>query len=255
MRVSTTAPIIVLRTAVGVFLLAINKDDTSNVSDAVIKQLLKSLGDAGNIQDSAALTFNKSTTDAAQLSDATEKLFAKFLNDAVDAGDSLSHTLLKVLNDEINAPDVLVLTFDKPLSDAFQAQDQVAKFISMILPQPYAIDYFAQDYVNDDIVKLTDAVIKTAQKGVSDTGIGADALHTALEKLLSDNALAQDALQQEFAKPLSSVFTGGDIVIHEFNKITIDNAQIADAGSLINQSYVDNNLYFASDYVGTSITF
>lgn len=164
----------------------------------------------------------------------------------------------KVLADSTVFADVLRRDGTKSLADASLVVDAISNGLGKLLPEPYAYDFFAQEYVNDEIVVLRDAIFLTPRKGLSDTtgasdlfyrqvnyvrslgdGVGVtddvDGLTTNLDdqelepgKTLRDTSGVSDLIARALSKTLSESSAVTDVRVFAAGKTSADAAGAAD---------------------------
>jgi len=103
-----------------------------------------------------------------------------------------------------------------------------------------------------DLAALTDSIAKLFGRGISDDPVITDSASIDVAKPFSDDGIASDIVAKNISKTFSdSVFASdvlvSGVVIGNLISAIIENT---DSGFIISQGYVDNNLYFAEDYVG-----
>lgn len=108
-----------------------------------------------------------------------------------------------------------------------------------------------------DLAALTESIAKLFGRGISDDPVITDTTSIDVAKPFSDSDTASDIVAKNISKTFSdSVFASdvlvSGVVIGNIISAIIENT---DSGVVISQSYVDNNLYFADDYVGTKRIF
>jgi hypothetical protein len=108
-----------------------------------------------------------------------------------------------------------------------------------------------------DSATATDQISKEVGKPFNDSATATDVFSRIVAYLRSfaDTATASDTVAKEAGKGITDVATATDLAIKSAGKGLSDSATGADAGTLLNQDYVNDPFYFADDYVGTKRTF
>ena len=145
-----------------------NLADGSGATDATSLKPGKVLSDSAVFADALIRAQGKTIADQSRAVDLTTKESGKSLSDAWIVSDLKSLSLGKVSADSTAFADVLHKDGTKRLVDASRAADAISNALDKPLPEPYAYDFFAQEYVNDEIVVLRDAIFLTPRKGLFD---------------------------------------------------------------------------------------
>jgi hypothetical protein len=307
--------------------------DGGGAAERAFKETTKVLADLWAAAEHYIAEVGKNIADTARFSDVARRDFGKALNDAVGSTDD-ADGLLTIEDDQ-------EFDFFKFTADRSVAVDTFVRTVQFDrrLPEPYAYDFFEQEYVNDEIIVLRDAIALVPQKSLLDTtgasdlfyrqvnyvrslgdGVGAtddvDGLTTDLDdqeletgkalrdisnvsdliaialsralsefsavtdvrvfavgktfadaagatdvraltpgKVLAHTSRATDSAAKFFGKASAEMGRAADQMLRAPGLVKVDTTSISDVGSLINQSYCSDGLYFAGDFVGASRIF
>lgn len=196
--------------------------DFVSMTDTVVTLLpiLKGEDDAGSVTDTNALTFGKAPQDTAITADIQTFAITKGLSDTVYATDDFGGE--STVDDE----------------QTIQVQKRFINFAG-----------------------ITDATVRTAeyQRQFSDNASTTDVvvLQADYDRTEAEAITASDvvSLTVGFSRAAADAATIQDNQVALVGKGESDTLGIADSGVLLSQDYVDNNLYFADDYVGEKRTF
>lgn len=164
----------------------------------------------------------------------------------------------KPVADGTGVRELASLGMSRPASDTAQTADAATRLVAYMraFPQIYALDYFAEDYVDTDGARATDAMQRGVARSIERTARATDAASRAVGRPLSDAAVASDAVARSVARAIADAAAAADqIASRAIDKARANAASADDAGSLVSQGYTDSNTYFAADFVGTSRTF
>lgn len=230
-----------------------NPQDLVSITESQIFDVSKGVIDQPIVTDVAGLSLSKTFADNVSMTDTIEALLLT-LQEAADSG---------------SVSDVNILTFGK------QPQDTVITTES----QAFAVTKGINDtvYVTDDIgAEATvddDQTLQVQKRVINFTGItDAVVLTSEFYREFSDSGSITDAvvIEAAYSRPQSEAISASDVVdltvsylrtasdsaitqdsqTTSFDKVNSDIMGITDSGVLLSQDYVDNNLYFADDYVG-----
>lgn len=268
--------------------------DSYTLTDAAASDLGKGASDVLSLADSLLAIIGKQPTDLVGLSEVTAFGTHKALADPFSMTDVAGLSLAKSFADLISITDVLnpypLITEDA--ADAGSVTDtNVVTFGKQPVDTSITVDFHAFDitkdiiddlYSTDDIgaeATIDDNQTMQVQKRLINFGAVTDtvALEATYSRAFDDSFAASDAVivQVSFVRDQTETLIAGDFislawgfgrvfadsfVVQESQVSLVGKAQsdtigTADSGLLISQDYVDNNLYFADDYVGEKRTF
>lgn len=90
----------------------------------------------------------------------------------------------------------------------------------------------------------SETVERDFSKSLSDLGTATDAPSLSFQKSIADSMTATDDIDGD-----ATLLDENNINFEKFRQETI---AVAQSGLLVNQNFIDTNLYFAEDYVGES---
>lgn len=246
------------------------------------------LFDAGVLSDVAVvvLTIQRAPQDGITAMDVVERAIGRGLADTVGATDDLGGALSldddqviaygkafdriarvadalradasKPVADSAGVDELAALGVARQLSDAARATDTASRAVAYVraFPPVYAIDYFAQAYVETDEARVADTMQRAVGRSLERIARATDVASRAMGRPIVDTSAAVDAAALSVARALVHAAAAADqIAARAVAKARADAAAADDAGALISQGYVDNNSYFLADYVGASRTF
>lgn len=231
-----------------------NLSETLGLTDDQIFNIGKSLSENPAVAESAALSLAKPFLEALGVTDLASlnlgKVFSENIGvtDDVDgeAGidDDQNIAFFKNRNNTVGVAELFtrIVAYDRDFSETVSLGDTPAKSVGRPLADSFS--------VAESIV-----ILLTKIKNLSDTLSAIDTLAFATGKSLADSSAVAELASKNVSKiPAdSSNITDDDTI--QFLKARADSAAVSDSGDLISQDYVDNNLYFLEDYVGTTRSF
>lgn len=143
--------------------------DTAAVADAIASRALgKALADSASLTDDVG---GQATADDDQTLG-----FFKALNHTGLAADTARRDGTKALALSALLADSAIRALGRPASDAAAASDALARTVAYSRELgPYAIDYFAENYVDIDAVGAADSLARAAAKALAHGGAAAEA--------------------------------------------------------------------------------
>lgn len=174
----------------------------------------------------------------------------KFISDIFSSSDNVNKSVSKGFNESVSATDDFdgvatpqddqELTFYKSLGNVGYTGDQstltVAKFTA-------------------DVGEISDATVKTVSKSLAETVSVLEDFDYLNSKGKGDALAVIETTALALSRLTDDTSSISDITVKSLGKVYSDSATGSDGGSLIAQGYVDNNEYFADDYVGAKRTF
>jgi hypothetical protein len=250
--------------------------DAVSGSDTAFADIGKNPVDALNVSELQAFSVSKAIEDSSVVIELVGVNLSKSFADSVSMTDTIV-TLLPILKGEDDAgsvTDTNALTFGKaPQDTAITADIQTFAITKGLFDTVYATDDFGGESTVDD-----EQTIQVQKRFINFAGITDATVRTAeYQRQFSDNASTTDVvvLQADYDRTEAEAITASDVVsltvgfsraaadaaTIQDNQVALvgkgesDTLGIADSGVLLSQDYVDNNLYFADDYVGEKRTF
>lgn len=245
--------------------------DSFSITDAQIANIGKNPQDTLLLSESQSFDVSKAASDIAITVEVLGVTLSKTFTDSVSMTDSVS-ALLLTLEDAFDAgsvTDTNTLTFGKaPQDTAITADIQAFDITKGLSDTVYATDDFGGESTVDDeqtmqfqkrlinFASMTDAVTLTAEYDRSFSNLAAMTdsilIEAAYSRPQSEAISAADnvSIIAEYARSVSDTASTQDNQASLVGKVESDTLGIADSGVLLSQDYVDNNLYFADDYVG-----
>ena len=230
--------------------------DVVSVDESLAFVVGNSLFDTFVVDESASLGLGKIFADSSTLADVQIRSVAKGLVDSNVFGDTHSLIAAKALNDSPSTIDSKSVTFSKFVSESLYSTDDVGATGTVDDDQVLQVQKRTIDFG-----QFVDAVVLTASfdRNITDFDVASDNLARSVtyERSFSDLVNTTDS---------PSIFKGQDELLSDSSSLSdnytayLDKSQsdtigAADYGILLSQGYVDNNLYFADDYVGEKRTF
>ena len=223
--------------------------DYASTGETRTVTIAKPLTDTASKSDLLTSSLSKPASDTVAKSDSTAKAAGKPLSDLITNSDSSRVLTGKGATDSATTSEVRVASVGKALADSASKSDSLALGVS----KP-ASDSFTS----------SDSRTNAFGKGSTDTATTSESKQFAISKSLSDLVDATDAYahiavldddeNMLFGKISADVVTKSDLEVHLVGKRLTESVGKSDSGSLRMTSYSDVN-YFASDYVGTSLSF
>lgn len=259
---STVAQRAIIAFEVGQFILVRRLLETPLLTDAEVRAFFKVLNDEMSVSELASLRLGKVEADAFSLTDDDTLQFGKVPSDTTLFVDAQALSFTKVLGDTVSITDLLERTWVRFDTAGFADSD--TKAFGKVLNEVYALDYFAEDYANEDEAKVRDEFSQFLARALGDgTGL-TDLRAFHVGKSFSDGVTATDDFDGEatteddqeihFVKVLSHSIANSDAMVVSFSKNITESPGVTDAGNARGQNYSDFD-YFAEDYVGYSWTF
>ena len=250
--------------------------DSFSMTDDKTSLIGKNPQDIINLSESQSFGVSKTLSDVAITVEVLGLTLSKTFTDSVSLTDSVLELLLTEENafDSGSVSDTNTLTFGKaPQDTAITADIQTFDITKGLSDSVYATDDFGGESTVDDeqtiqvqkrlinFASMTDAVTLTSEydRSFSDAASMTDSvvLEAAYSRPQSDSMSASDSvvLSASYVRSVADAASAQDIQASLVGKVESDTLGIADSGVLLSQDYVDNNLYFADDYVGEKRTF
>ena len=265
-------------------------DDPLVLSEQLIKDLARVLGDAFGVTEAHALELGKVVSD--QVAGIGDYVFlltkkapdspvavgdlgarlgsGKATTDATAVADTLNTIgLQKPQEDSAAAVDVNTTATTKQLTDdvsftddvdgeASILDDQEIQFVKQRTDTTFLGDsiYIQRVYIRDfsHAAATADDALFAVWKTLSDTSGASDSTNRVTGKHIYDMPVAADTLAFAFTSARTDSAFFGDVNEVAFNKTLLELTSTADTGSLRSQGYCDFT-YFAEDYVGASRIF
>lgn len=252
------------------------QSDSISMTDSQVWSFGKGPQDDIALSEYKTFTIGKTLTDNPVTVEVIGKDVSKTLSDSISITDDVSWLLLTLEEafDSGSVTDSNVLGIGKQPTDAAFAADAQKFDITKALNDTVYVtdDIGAEATVDDDqtiqvqkrlinFAAMTDSVVVTTefQRAFSDSGSISDAavIQVSYSRHQTETISASDqvSLLASFSRNPSDIAASQDSQSASFGKIKSDIMGITDSGVLLNQDYVDNNLYFADDYVGEKRTF
>lgn len=248
--------------------------DDASLSDAVEKSTGKTVSDDGLAAESIAKGVEKQASDSSSASESISKDSEKLVNDAASVSEAFSKVMgynryfsdsaavTDDLDGEASPEDEQTISFFKVLSDFSPASDQINLQVSY--NRNYSDSANADELISNNLNKVLfdsvnvaesiDYIISSGITNTDSSGVS-DSATFGFGLVKAENPAAYELISISFSRSFSDTATPADSPVKSAGKILSDAADCADSGSLISQGYVDNNDYFAEDYVGASRTF
>ena len=265
-------------------------DDPLVLSEQLIKDLARGLGDAFGVTEVHALEPGKVVSD--QVAGIGDYVFlltkkapdspvavgdlgarlgsGKATTDATAVADTLNTIgLQKPQADSAAAVDVNTTATTKQLTDdvsftddvdgeASILDDQEMQFVKQRTDTAFIGDsiYIQRVYIRAffDTAAAADTALFSVGKTLSDGSSTSDSTNVVTGKQIYDIPVAAETLAFAFNSPRADSALLGDVNEVAFNKTLLELTSTADAGSLRSQGYADFT-YFGEDFVGVSRTF
>jgi hypothetical protein len=245
--------------------------DSFSMTDNQISSIGKNPQDAILLAESQSFDVSKAVSDIAITVEVLGVTLSKTFTDSVSMTDSVSSLLLTLEEafDAGSVTDTNTLTFGKqPIDTTITSDSQVFAISKSLNDTVYVTDDIGAEATIDDdqtlqfqkrvinFASMTDAVTLTTEydRSFSDSLSMTDSIvvEAAYLRPQSDSASVSDnvSLIAEYARSVSDTASTQDNQASLVGKVESDTLGIADSGVLLSQDYVDNNLYFADDYVG-----
>lgn len=195
--------------------------------------------------------------DAASLSDLIGLLLGKIATDSVGTTDQAIFSIAKGLEDTVSISEIVGFDVSKPFSDAYVVIELIGVNLSKTLADSVSmtdsvLELLLTEENAFDSGSVSDTNTLTFGKAPQDTAITADIQTFDITKGLSDLMSFSDSvvLSASYVRSVADAASAQDIQASLVGKVKFDTLGIDDSGVLYSQNYVDNNLYFADDYVG-----
>lgn len=246
--------------------------DATLVVDAPAKNFGKNVSDALGLTDDQVFAIGKGITETTTISELTAIAFAKVLADQAGISDLPSKNIGKVfaevlgvtddVDGEATVEDDQNIAFFKNTTNVAHVTDLLTRVVAYV--RAFTETVGAADTPSLGVGKpLADSasvsevidIVLAKVKNLSDTVSAIDELAFAIAKSLTDTASVTDTPSKNVSKILADSANISDSDVIDFLAGKSDSATVSEAGSLLNQGYVDNGFYFAEDYVGSSRTF
>ena len=246
--------------------------DATLVVDAPAKAFGKNVSDALGLTDDQVFAIGKGITETTTVSELTAIALAKVLADQAGISDLPSKNIGKVfaevlgvtddVDGEATVEDDQHIEFFKNTTNVTHVTDLLTRVVAYV--RAFTETVGAADTPSLGVGKpLADSasvsevidIVLTKVKNLSDTVSAIDELAFAIAKSLTDTASVSDTPSKNVSKIFADSANISDSDVIDFLAGKLDSATVSEAGSLLNQGYVDNGFYFAEDYVGSSRTF
>ena len=251
-------------------------NDALGLSDALLSVIGKQPEDIAGFVDTTAFGSTKSVPDTLNMIDVTGLNIAKSFVDLVSITDTLNAypLITEDAADSGAVTDDNLITFGKqPVDTSITVDFHAFDITKDIIDDLYSTDDIGAEATIDDNQTMQ------VQKRLINFGAVTDtvALEATYSRAFDDSFAASDAVivQVSFVRDQTETLIAGDFIslAWGFNRVFADSFVVqesqvslvgkaqsdtigtADSGVLISQDYVDNNLYFADDYVGEKRTF
>ena len=214
--------------------------DTPIASEQIGLSLAKTLFDVVSMTDSltALLLREQSASDSGAVTDANALTFGKQPQETTITTDTQAFAITKGLNDAVYATDDIG-------AEATLDDDQTLQFQKRLI----------------DFAGISDSAELEAAfaRGFADAGFITDSVNVFLQyaRPQVDALSASDSvsISAEYDRQIGDGTTTQDNLVSLVGKVKSDILGVEDSGFLLSQDYIDNNLYFANDYVGEKRTF
>lgn len=229
-------------------------DSISGIGDYVFISSNKAPGDAFGAADQInTFAVGKALTDTSAAADQINTFgVGKALTDQPSAFDSITS-----FSTEKELQDSLFVTDDVD-GEASILDDQEMQFVKQRTDTAFIGDsiYIQRDYIRAffETAAAADTALFSVGKTLSDGSSTSDATYMVTGKQLYDIPVATETLSLAFTSTRTDSALIGDATVVSPNKVLLDLASTADAGSLRSQGYADFT-YFGEDFVGASRTF
>lgn len=151
--------------------------EVTDIEDAIIMTVIKSLEDSTEVLDDIALTLTKAQEDSVGVEDTQAKTITKNIYDSVtiidnfDPESSLSSGIIDTYNDDVTINESLAKTQGKSLSDTISTIDSIILELAK--------------YIGDDVTASDDLTLSIV-KNISDTALAEEQLSKTVNKALDD---------------------------------------------------------------------
>lgn len=198
----------------------------------------KNVSDAAFAADQYSASFAQSSSDEAQATDQDMLEVGKNLADSASSLDRATKSIDKIIADSVIMQEQIGKLFERSLASNIGASDS---------DQPYFLEDYVEGAPTAQTYTLTGQFIKAFETPKAESVVASEEL--------GGGATIGDLPTYLFIKAL-----GNTIPVSETASLTLQRGlahttNVADTGSLISQNYVDNETYFAENYVGDSRTF
>lgn len=246
--------------------------DATLVVDAPAKNFGKNVSDALGLTDDQVFAIGKGITETTTISELTAIALAKVLADQAGLSDLPSKNIGKVfaevlgvtddVDGEATVEDDQNIAFFKNTTNVTNVTDLLTRVVAYVRAFTETVGAadtpslgVAKPFSNSLTISEVIDIVLSKTASLSDTVSAIDELAFAIAKSLTDTASISDTPSKNVSKILANSATITDSDVIDFLAGKSDSATVSEAGSLLNQDYVDNGFYFAEDYVGLSRTF
>lgn len=246
--------------------------DVTLVVDVPAKSFGRGVSDSLNLTEDQIIAIGKGITETTVVSENAALALAKYVADQAGISDLPSKNIGKVfaevlgvtddVDGEATVDDDQNIEFFKNTTNVTQVTDLLTRVVAYV--RAFTETVGAADTPSlgvgkpfADSMTISEAIDIVLSKSVSlsDTVSSIDELAFAIAKSLTDTASVTDTPSKNVSKILADSANISDSDVIDFLAVKTDSATVSEAGSLISQGYVDNNFYFAEDYVGSSRNF
>lgn len=230
-------------------------DDSVAFAESVGFDVAKALQDSPAFTDLASKAFSKSFSDSVNFSDVINAISGigneEDLSDSGSITDLANVTFGKQAVETITFAEAQTFGITKGLSDTVYATDDIGAEATIDDDQTLQVQKRLIE-----LPSITDLISRVAAyiRSFSDSAGVADSisLEAAYQRDFTESPVASDsvAVSAGYNRTASDSGSVADQVVSLVGKAASDIMNGSDSGVLLNQDYVDNNLYFADDYVG-----
>lgn len=227
--------------------------ETISALELIALDASKSFAEDPAVADLAAVAFTKNLADSVSLTDdaQAQPLIDQPLSDSGSMSDLANVTFGKRPQEIVGTVDIQAFAFSKGLNDTVYVTDDIGAEATIDDDQTLQVQKRLIE-----LPSITDLVTRVAEyaRSFSDTGSAADTvvLEAAYQRAFDESPSVGDSasITAVYSRVFADSASMTDSVTSLVAKGVSDILGGSDSGVLLNQDYVDNNLYFADDYVG-----
>jgi hypothetical protein len=218
--------------------------DQLAVSDDFTKIQASALADAVAAFDEFLKQHSSNPGDIIAAADALVKLLFYVFPESLDASDAANavRTLIATLSDAVDATDEFTKLLAKDLADSGTFSDEIVKTLTLLLADLVTItdllttgSQVLQTVTVDDLLQITDAIVKTINSVLNDNGLGnilalSDALTKTLTNYRTDTIiLTEDAVQKNWdLTVVQEMSTIAEIIVKAMQTVFGDLVDLSD---------------------------
>lgn len=250
---TTYTNIAVASLILGDFIKTKELDDSFFGATDVTFNLSKSLADSLGTTDLISFSTQKFLTDSGASSDLVSLSVFKQFDDSTSTSDEVNFSSTLVKADTASSIDSApVFNFSKAILDTINVTDDLDGEIGIDDDQNML---FTKKTSDSGVVSESISLKNDFFRAFNDSATSSQNILISFTKPLAEQPTLSDVQKVDNYKTLLESGALADNDIKLVNKLPSENLGVSDAGSLYGQSYVDNQYYFAEDYVGYSQNF